>query len=368
MIIKKYFQNLFKITFQNFFKIFYGNVFYSNSKKNISIHEIENEKIISYFKKKYKVYQILFGRIYNDNVQNVAILDKNQIVDGPSYQQINGELKSAQFNICIKIGTPKIKKKFKGRVLNLAQGASGHNNYSHWLLDILPKLKLYNEIFNYENLNYIYLNKLNSFQRSSLDLLGLEKVKILDSNKFRHIQCDELIATDHPSYFKGYILDQAQYVPNWIVTWLRDSFLNKSKNTDYKEKVFIDRSMSKFKHSQIINYSETINFLKEKNFEIIKLENLSFVKQISLFKNAKIVVGAHGAGLTNICFSQSGSKIIEIRSSKPGYGYQNKVYERISQINRLNYKLYSTPFIAEKNIDGDLNIDINKLNDFLKDV
>ena len=31
-----------------------------------------------------------------------------------------------------------------------------------------------------------------------------------------------------------------------------------------------------------------------------------------MFKNAKIVDGAHGAGLTNICFSQSGSKIIEI--------------------------------------------------------
>ncbi|WP_415286513.1 hypothetical protein ABXT46_00245 [Candidatus Pelagibacter sp. Uisw_104] len=40
----------------------------------------------------------------------------------------------------------RIKKKIHGRVLNLAQGASGHNNFSHWMLDALPKLKLYSDI------------------------------------------------------------------------------------------------------------------------------------------------------------------------------------------------------------------------------
>ena len=296
------------------------------------------------------------------------MLSNNRIINGPSYQQVKGELKTVENNICLSIGTPRIKKKFKGRILNLVQGASGHNNFSHWILDMLPKLKLYNEVFEYNDLDYLYLNKLNPFQKKSLELLGFQNLKIIDSNYYRHIECDELIATQHPSYFRGFILDQAKYVPNWIVKWLRDSFLKKSKKINMKKNIFIDRSLSGFKHSQIINLEEVQNLLKEKSFDIVKLENLSFDEQIYVFSNAKIVVGAHGAGLTNLCFSKEKTKVIEIRSTEPGYGFQNKVYERISEINNLNYSLLSTPYLSKKNINGDLFVDLKVLNDQLKDI
>ena len=158
--IKKTFQNLFKFLVQKIFKMIYGEIYINNSStiENLKIHDIKNKNIITFFSNRYKVYQINFGRIYNDNVQNVAIINKNKIIEGPSYQQIDGNLKSSDHNISLKIGTPRVKKKFKGRVLNLAQGASGHNNFSHWLLDILPKLKLYNEIFKFDDLDYLYLN------------------------------------------------------------------------------------------------------------------------------------------------------------------------------------------------------------------
>ena len=370
MKIKKILQKFFKNFFYIFFKIIYGNVHYKGEaydESKIKIIEINSNKILKYDKKKYKLYQIPYGRIYNDNVQNVAIINDKNIVEGASYQQINGELKSSKYNVCIKIGTPRIKKKFSGRILNLAQGASGHNNYSHWLLDILPKFKLYSEIFSYNDLNYIYLNSLNSFQKSSIEMLNLKSLKLIDSNKYRHIECDELIAVQHPSYFKGFILDQAQYIPEWIIFWLRENYLNKSSKISTHKKIFIDRSKSIFKHCQIINYQETIDFLKEKNFDILKLEDLSFSEQIYTFKNAELIVSAHGAGLTNLVFSKENSRALEIRPSKPGYAHQNKVYERISKINNLNYKLYSTPYQDKKNLNGDILININKLNFLLND-
>ena len=370
MKLKKLLQKLFKFIFYNFFKIIYGNIFfkYLNIQDNIKIIEIDNGKILTYEKKKYKVYQIPLGRIYNDNVQNVAIINKNNIVEGASYQQINGELKNAEFNASIKIGTPRLKKKFFGRILNLAQGASGHTNYSHWLLDMLPKLKLYNEIFSFNELNYIYLNKLNNFQKLSLNLLNLPNVNLIDSNTYRHLVCEELIAVQHPTYFKGFILDQAQFVPEWIVKWLREMYLDKSTEFITKNKIFIDRSASVFNHCQIINQQETINFLKEEGFEILKLENLSFSDQIHVFKKAKIIVSAHGAGLANLCFSEENSRVIEVRPSNPGYAYQNKVYERISEINNLDYKLYSTPYKDNADLKGDIFIDIKKLKDYLNEI
>ena len=370
MIIKKFFQNLFKLIVRKIFIFIYGSIKFeiNSDNQDLKTYTIKNEKIISFFGENYKVYQIHNGRIYNDNVENVAVLSNNKIINGPSYQQVKGELKTAENNICLSVGTPRIKKKFKGRVLNLAQGASGHNNFSHWLLDMLPKLKLYNEVFNYDDLDYLYLNKLNSFQKKTLELLGLQNLKIIDSNKYRHIESDELIATQHPSYFNGFILDQAKHVPDWIIKWLRDSFLEKSKRINIKKNIFIDRSQSSFRHSQIINLEEIQNLLKEKNFDIVKLENLSFDEQVYIFSNAKIVIGAHGAGLTNLCFSKEKMRVIEIRSSEPGYGYQNKVYERISNINNLNYSLLSTPYLSEKNLNGDLLVDIKVLNDQLKDI
>ena len=368
--IKKIFQNTFKSLAQKFFKIVYGNIYFDNISTidNLKVHNIVNKGIKTFLKNNYKVYQINSGRIYNDNVQNVAIINKNIIIDGPSYQQIDGDLKNSSHNICLKIGTPRVKKKFKGRVLNLAQGASGHDNFSHWLLDMLPKLRLYSEIFNYNDLDYLYVNKLNPFQKKSLELLGLQNLKIIDCDYYRHIECDELIATQHPTYFKGFILDQAKYIPDWIVKWLRESFLKKSKKIDIKENIFIDRSSSKFRHSQIINLEEIQNFLKQKNFDIVKLEKLSFDEQIYAFSKAKIVIGAHGAGLANLCFSKENTKVIEIRSSEPGYGFQNKVYEKISKINNLDYSLFTTPYLSKKNLKGDLFVDIRILNEQLKDI
>ena len=150
---------------------------------------------------------------------------------------------------------------------------------------------MYSEIYNIKDLDFIYLNKLNNFQFESLKLVGWNNLKTIDSNKFRHIQADEIICTDHPSYYKGYILEQAKYVPTWIVQWLRNIFLDKAEKFECNDKIYIDRSGGA-KHCQFINESEINDYLKEKGFTKYKLEDLNFSKQLYLFKNAKYIVGA----------------------------------------------------------------------------
>jgi capsular polysaccharide biosynthesis protein len=356
--MKKLLQKIFKNFFYWLFKKIYGQISIDDKINNFKVFKIESNKIKNFYKNSYKVYFIPNGRIYTDNVEHVGIIDNNNNLCGEvSYQQIKGELKDLSFNACIKKGTPRIKKYFKGRTLNLAQGASGHTNYAHWLFDMLPKIKLYEEKFSLKELSSIYVNKLNSFQKLSFELLNLEKIKIIDSNKFRHIQSDEIIATQHPNYYHGYIMEEHQKLPEWIIHWLRESFIQKSKKINSVDKIFIDRSNSKFKHCQIINYEDTIEFLTSSGFKILKLEELTFVEQISLFNQSKIIIGAHGAGFANLSFCNPGTKIIEIRPAN----HPNKIYERISFINKLDYDLYST--IVEKNSNsiGDINVNIDKL-------
>lgn len=52
-------------------------------------------------------------------------------------------------------------------------------------------------------------------------------------------------------------------------------------------------------------------------YKPVYLEDLSFAEQISLFNNARYVIGLHGAGMTNIIWCESGSRVLEIFPSEP---------------------------------------------------
>lgn len=363
--LKKLFQKSFKILFQALFKLIYGKINYTQNNlisPNILIHEIINKKIKKFNLENYKIYKITNGRIYTDNVENVAIIDKKNIIDNVSYQQVNGNLLSASNNICLQKGTPKIKKKFSGRVLCLAQGASGIANYYHWLFDLLPKIKLYSEIFNLNDLNYLYSGKLKKFQRETLEPLNLQNLKIIDSLKYNHIQADEIICTDHTNYYTGYIENESKKIPEWIIKWLRDIYLNCAKKFNCNDKIYIDRSSSKSKHCQFINHHEILEFLKLKGFSSYKTEELSFFEEIYLFKNAKFIIGAHGAGFANLAFCNKLTKVIEIRPENR----TNSLYKRISDINNLDYQLILTDILDPKiKNNGDIKIDINLLKKYL---
>ena len=126
-------------------------------------------------------------------------------------------------------------------------------------------------------------------------------------------------------------------------------------------KIYIDRSDSIHKHCQIINNYEIKKFLKSKGFKIFKLSNFPFKKQISIFYNAKLIVGPHGAGFSNLVFCRKNTKVIEIKPKN----HPNKVYETISKINKLNYNLIKLRHIKNNN-KGDIFLRKEILDKFLK--
>ena len=352
--LKKFLQKVFKNLFHIIFKLLYGKIIYvpdNLSSNNILINDVKNPNIKTFNNKTYRVYKIKNGRIYSDNVENVAIIDKNKIIDNISYQQILGNLVSANKNICLQKGTPRIKRHFKGTVLSLAQGASGISNYYHWLFDLLPKIKLYSEVYNFNELDYLYASNLKNFQTETLMPLGLDNIKVIDIANYRHIQADEIICTDHPNYYEGFIENKSKDVPVWTVKWLKDTYLKHAKKFECNDKIFIDRSSSQSKHCQFINYNEILGFLSEMGFSKYKTENLNFFEKIYLFNNANFIIGAHGAGLANLAFCKKGTKVIEIRPKNR----TNSLYGRISEINDLDYSLLTKKVIDKsETILGDI--------------
>ena len=361
-VILKY---LYKSLVRVFFKFLYVKVIYndhSSSDKDLIIDKVISKNILKLNNNNYHIYKIINGRIYTDYVENVAIIHKNRILDKVSYQQVGGELKNSKFNSSTYKGTPYFKKKIRGSVLCLTQGASGHSNYFHWLFDILPKIKIYSEKYDLNSLDYFYLSKLKEFQKSSLKILKLDNIKILDANKYRHISSNETFAIEHPWYFQGTILEQAKNLPSWIIRWVRESFLESASEFDANEKIFIDRSESKFDHCQFQNNQEIRSFLINKGFTPYKTGQLTFEQQVYLFKKAKIIIGAHGAAFANLAFCAPKTKVIEF---KP-LDHPNYVSKTIGSINDLNLEVIETPKINIKgNIKGDIYLDLKKLEKYL---
>lgn len=99
-----------------------------------------------------------------------------------------------------------------------------------------------------------------------------------------------------PSFFKFF---------NWSVN------LGKARSTQGKIS-YISRRKSSRSFSNEAVVEDTIRKLGGATYY---LEEMSIDKQIDIFDSAELIIGSHGAGLTNIAFSSPSTKILEIFSN-----------------------------------------------------
>ena len=357
---KNFFNNLYKKIIYNIFFLIYGKILNSKSySKNVIIKKINKIENINVKKFNYKIFKIKDGRVFTNYVESLAVIHQKSLINEVSFQQINGKLYKSK-NEVIKTGTPKFLKNFSGKMIVLSQGASGHFNYAHWLFDIIPKIKLISIKYPISDMDYFYFSKLTKFQKETLKLLKINTKKIIDSNKSRHVQASSVYAVTHPNYFDGTIFKSHSNLPKWIIIFLRKLFLKKINKKFNYENIFIDRSDSSYKHCLPINNKTVIDFLKSKNFKILKLSKFSIFDQVSIFHNCKKVIAPHGAGLANITFCKKKTKVIELIPKN----HSSRTHKRISGINKLKYKLIHCKKISD-NRKGDMIVDLDILKNYI---
>tara|TARA_B100000686_G_scaffold300289_1_gene334701 strand:- start:1049 stop:2176 length:1128 start_codon:yes stop_codon:yes gene_type:complete len=369
-VITEYLKKIFKkISYSLFLKI-YGVIENSITKDKDDRIKVEIANIEK--KNKYKIYTVTSGRLYTDRIQDTAIILDNKIVEGPSFQLRKGSgnyifNSSIKDNIVFSKGTPRKLRNLNGSVLSLLTGGAGNNNYWHWLFDVLPRFGLCEKSINLNQIDYFLLPSLiKKFQRETLDCLNIPAHKRISSEKFRHIKARELIITDHPVMISGNATKDIQNMPDWINLWLRKNFVNSSikNNKQVKNKIYIDRAETNTKRlpqRAIINEEEVKNYLIKNNFIIVKLHEINFKEQVTLFHNAECVIGLHGGGFGNIVFCEPKTKIIELKNKSSANAIKN-----LAEKNNLNYmsieeeakKIYDFEF---PNQQGSIHIPINKL-------
>ena len=359
--IKKTLKNLFKQAGYSFYKIIYGNIkkiIYPHEDKriredNINISTSSSYRFLSIdsgnlnlllekvksVNVSYRVFSISKSRIYNDTTNNLAVIIDDKLVDGPSFQFRDSRNTTSDKNIVLNVGTPRVKRNIKGTVFSLLTGGAGNENYWHWLFDVLPRLEILNKVKNIKEIDYFLFPDLKQkFQNETLNILNIPSEKRLSGKQYRHLEADEIVTVDHPYIFgKNNPSIEIQNIPDWIIKWLKISFLNEAekKIKNYPKKFYIDRSdaTSNLSHTRkITNENNVKDILKKNGFSIIKLTSLTFNEQITLFNNSTYVVGLHGAGFANLVFCNPKTKVLEIKPSTAGYMYKN-----LAKKNNLNY-------------------------------
>ena len=203
----------------------------------------------------------------------------------------------------------------KGKALILA--ATGGESYYHWMIDVLPRIGLAKKNgFKLESFDHFVVNGITKpFQQETLQALGipLEKCRVFGKRKKGYL-CEEAVLPSMPG--------PMGLPPPEIVDFLRSSFPDGPKKG--AELLFVGRG--KGDRRPLVEAEKIWAGLQKLGFTQIEPEKMSVAEQARAFRSARVVVGAHGAGLANLAFCHPGTQIIELFSPL----YVNACYRNLS--------------------------------------
>lgn len=187
-------------------------------------------------------------------------------------------------------------------------GNRNANNYYHWMNDVLPRLAvLENSGYPLDSIDHFVLGELqHEFQIESLRALNIDtdRLHFYESNNYV-CASNVLLAT-----YGANSLGKSQ--GRWNPEFLNQVFAPARKAAP-SLRLYVSRGRTGARG--IVNEAELIDFLSLSGFQVVIAENMTIRQQASLFSIASVVLGPHGAGLSNIAFCQPGTRVIELFSS-----------------------------------------------------
>lgn len=206
-----------------------------------------------------------------------------------------------------------------------------NTNYHHWLVAVLARIHLLNKS-GVQIDKYVINDKDSSaFQSETLALLGIPEHKIIRSKRGMHLKAKRLVVPSLEMY------SLLPFIPNspakWAVQYLRSELISRvpSDRTKGSERIYISRGDAK--HRFVTNEDLVTGMLKTSGFKIVKPGHMSVADQIQMFASADFIVAPHGAGLANLMFCRSGTRILELYSPN----YVNPLFWYMSNLVGLNY-------------------------------
>ncbi|HAN72877.1 MAG TPA: hypothetical protein DCQ63_00190, partial [Planktothrix sp. UBA8402] len=231
--------------------------------------------------------------------------------------------------------------------------------YFHWMYDVLPGFHLIQKSgVDLDNIDYFVINaNSSSYQNKTLEKLGIPASKIIVSTNYPHIQARKVIIPSPSFMYKNVVASQ------WICDFLRAAFIPQNiVDISPHRRIYISREKASYR--KVINQDELFQYLKPLNFECVVLESLTFSEQVELMATASVIIGPHGAGLSNIVFCPPGTKIVELFN----LDYVPPYYRVISNICQLEHYYLIGEIVEDKTAENltpsgrlDMRINLDEL-------
>lgn len=216
-------------------------------------------------------------------------------------------------------------------------GSSGSFNYGHWLVDDLPRAKAWLELR--QRLGITCILVLPAHGRT-IDEVRVRSLRALISPRIEV----QFIAPDRPCRLRNlYYVTPVSFHPRIknpaAINFLRSRAVSglpflESEPTD---RLFIARRPPNTR--AIVNFDETWALLAARGFRMIQPEGLDFMEQVSLFRNARIVVGQMGAGMTNTLFCYPATSLIYLTP----IGWTEPFYLDLAALGGQEYNILCGP-------------------------
>jgi capsular polysaccharide biosynthesis protein len=225
--------------------------------------------------------------------------------------------------------------------------------YFHWMMDVLPRLELIERAGHIlDSIDWFVCNPLlYDYQFESLDLLGIPKEKFISLDSRSHFEFTELLV---PS-----LAGTSGNMLRSNIDFIRSLWTPSTHKAD--RKLFISRSDAKYRH--LINEQEGYQKLRQHGYEYTTLTGTSVMDQSKLFSAASEIVACHGAGLTNLAFCQSGTRVLELFAPQ----YVNPCYYSLSHWRDIQYAYLigegdrGAPGTDLHKIEADITADANQI-------
>jgi len=208
------------------------------------------------------------------------------------------------------------------RVISLRD--TGEENYFHFYNDVLSKL---------------FFLKLHNIDIASIPVVISKKLWDKEYFRFYLAQSDLMKSINWIVQDKNFIACKSMIVckplTHRIDLWREVIGQISPRTSHMRRRLFVTRNRARLRF--IENESDILDLCARLDLELVDPGDLSPDKQVEAFSNAEIIVGIHGAGLTNIAFCRTNCVVLEI-FPPPSEGYLPFHYIMLASMQQINYR------------------------------
>jgi capsular polysaccharide biosynthesis protein len=225
---------------------------------------------------------------------------------------------------------------------------SWFHNFYHWMIDLVPRLELVADVLR-QGLPLIGPPHMRDWQRSTLlavlEELGLGDIEIIEPQG-GVLRFERMVLPTN--------ITQPLDVSPEQLDLLRRSLLKTARDVATPRRIYVSRRDAANRRME--NEDEVCAHLGRRGFQAVTMSELTPADQAALFHGAEVVVGAHGAALTNLAFCREGATVIELFRD----GHFQPCFARIAQSAKLHYG-----FGVGRPLGADTHLDVRQLERLL---